>query len=128
MISSGKLINRGANAVSHDTSSSSSEHSTVPWRTLGIPSDVTSVVATPTALRAFLQCLSGPPLAMLSRLRSLFGRESGRHPETRERQKEALLQGQRKTRTKKWLWRRQSESWPGDKERVVAQGWIWVFQ
>lgn len=56
-VSSGKLISRVANAVSHDTSSFSYEHSTVSWRPLGIPSDVTSVVATPTALRAFLQCL-----------------------------------------------------------------------
>ncbi|XP_050009860.1 disks large homolog 5-like [Alexandromys fortis] len=45
---------------------------------------------------------------MLSRLRSLFGRESGRHPKTRERQKEAAVQCQRKTRTSKWLWRRQN--------------------
>nr|XP_048311790.1 disks large homolog 5-like [Myodes glareolus] len=45
---------------------------------------------------------------MLSRLRSLFGRESGRRPETRVRQNEVTLQGQRKTRTKKWLWRRQN--------------------
>ena len=110
LVTSGKLISRVTNAVSHDTSSSSSEHSIASWRPLRIPSDVTSVVATPTALRAFLQCLSGPPLAMLSRLRSLFGRESGRHPETRERQKEAAIHGQRKARTKKWLRKRQSES------------------
>ena len=32
-----------------------SGHFTVSWRPLGIPSDVISVVATPTALRIFLQ-------------------------------------------------------------------------
>uniref|UniRef100_A0A8C8UI32 Disks large homolog 5 N-terminal domain-containing protein n=1 Tax=Peromyscus maniculatus bairdii TaxID=230844 RepID=A0A8C8UI32_PERMB len=43
---------------------------------------------------------------LLSRLRSLLGRENGEHPETRERQKEAAVQAQRKTRTYKRFWRR----------------------
>ncbi|CAH7472049.1 Gm7361 [Phodopus roborovskii] len=56
--------------------------------------DVTSVVATPTALRAILQCLSVVSVSMLSRLRRLLGRENGEHQETIERQKEAGVQSQ----------------------------------
>ncbi|XP_076400731.1 disks large homolog 5-like isoform X1 [Peromyscus maniculatus bairdii] len=42
---------------------------------------------------------------LLARLRGLFGRENGEHPENRERQKEAGLESQRKT-TKKGFWGR----------------------
>ncbi|XP_076400739.1 disks large homolog 5-like [Peromyscus maniculatus bairdii] len=42
---------------------------------------------------------------LLARLRGLFGRENGEHPENRERRKEAGLESQRKT-TKKGFWGR----------------------
>ncbi|XP_040611095.1 disks large homolog 5-like [Mesocricetus auratus] len=41
---------------------------------------------------------------MLSRLRSLFVRERGEHPETRERQKEAAVSSHNKAGTRKWSW------------------------
>ncbi|CAH7488167.1 LOC102550797 [Phodopus roborovskii] len=47
---------------------------------------------------------------MLSRLRSLFGRENGEHPATRERQKEAAVRSQNKTRQNKWSWPRQKNA------------------
>lgn len=46
---------------------------------------------------------------MLSRLRSLRGRENGDRPESREMQKS-------KTRSNDWLWHRNSGSWAGDAE------------
>nr|XP_042140187.1 uncharacterized protein LOC107401192 [Peromyscus maniculatus bairdii] len=77
-------------------------------------SDVTCVVATPTALGQLVQCPYSSAMNMLGRLRSLLGREKGEGKETRERQTQAGLQPQCKTTRKKWSrrWYRASKEPP----------------
>ena len=64
--------------VPHDIHNPLSEHSSVSWRALGIPCDVTSDVTTPNALRAFNYSLDGSPIFMSARWRrSLLDSENG---------------------------------------------------
>ncbi|KAH0512246.1 hypothetical protein LTLLF_145740 [Microtus ochrogaster] len=68
----------------------------------GIPSDITCVVATSTALEEFLQGLYSSPKNMLARPWSLLGGENGEGRETTEGLKKVGLQPQCKMPRKKW--------------------------
>ncbi|XP_076400702.1 disks large homolog 5-like isoform X1 [Peromyscus maniculatus bairdii] len=77
-------------------------------------SDVTCVVATPTAFGQLVQCPYSSAMNMLARLRRLLGRENGEGRESREGQTQAGLQPPCKRSRRKWSrrWYRTSKEPP----------------
>nr|XP_042140528.1 disks large homolog 5-like isoform X1 [Peromyscus maniculatus bairdii] len=86
-------------------------------------SDVTCVVATPTAFGQLVQCPYSSAMNMLARLRRLLGRENGEGRESRERQTQAGLQRPCKRSRRKWSrrWYRASKDPPPTPTHLTKQ-------